>query len=250
MLPESLQSGLDLLHRGGWVMIPLMILSVASVTVMVERALFIRESIARSERLDQLMGRVRPLLLEGRPDEAARLCAGERGPVAQTLRAGIEAHRLPLHDIERAMEEVALRQAPLLSHNLGTMDTIITMAPLLGLLGTITGMIQAFNVVSTAGAGAPAAITGGVAEALIATAAGLSIAIMTLPVYNALSEKVKEITGEIELRATQLLNILAQIKHREREAQQAEARKHAFETPVSAVLWRDKAVLPSPSVPR
>jgi biopolymer transport protein ExbB len=75
--------------------------------------------------------------------------------VAQTLRAGVEAHRLPLPDIERAMEEVALRQSPLLSHNLGTLDTIITLSPLLGLLGTITGMIQAFNVVSTAGSGLP-----------------------------------------------------------------------------------------------
>lgn len=216
-------------------MIPLIALSVASVTVMVERALFIREASAQTEKLVESL---RPLLLEGRFDEALAQMSTARGPVAETMRAGIQAHSLPLADIERAMEEVALRQAPLLSHGLGAMDTIITMAPLLGLLGTITGMIRSFNVVSTAGSSAPTAITGGVAEALIATATGLSIAIVTLPVYNFLSERVKEIIGEMELRATQLLNILAQGKRREERL-----------APVSAVLWRDKAVLATPRAP-
>lgn len=187
-------------------MIPLVALSVASVTVMVERALFIREARAQSE---QVVESLRLLLLEGRFDEALAKLNAARGPVAETMRAGIQAHRLPLADIERAMEEVALRQAPLLSHGLGALDTIITMAPLLGLLGTITGMIRSFNVVSTAGSAAPTAITGGVAEALIATATGLTIAILTLPVYNFLTEKVKEIISDMEVRATQLLNILA-----------------------------------------
>lgn len=236
MLPTSLQSGLDLLHRGGWVMIPLIALSIASVTVMVERALFIREARAQSDRLVESL---RPDLLEGRFDDALQKMGDQRGPVAETMRAGIRAHALPLSDIERAMEEVALRQAPLLSHGLGTLDTIITMAPLLGLLGTITGMIQAFNVVSTAGSSAPTAITGGVAEALIATATGLSIAIATLPVYNFLSEKVREIIGEMELRATQLLNILAHGKRREQR-----------QAPVRAVLWNDRAVLAPPPIER
>lgn len=217
-------------------MVPLVALSIASVTVMVERALFVREARAQS---DHLVDSLRPLLLEGRFDEALQKMSAARGPVAETMRAGIRAHALPLADIERAMEEVALRQAPLLSHGLGALDTIITMAPLLGLLGTITGMIQAFNVVSTAGSSAPTAITGGVAEALIATATGLSIAIVTLPVYNLLSERVKEIIGEMELRATQLLNILAHGKRREER-----------QAPVSAIIWRDKAVLPSPRTPR
>lgn len=217
-------------------MIPLIALSIASVTVMVERALFIREARAQS---DHLVESLRPLLLEGRFDDALRKMSEERGPVAETMRAGIRAHALSLTDIERSMEEVALRQAPLLSHGLGTLDTIITMAPLLGLLGTITGMIQAFNVVSSAGPNAPNAITGGVAEALIATATGLSIAIATLPVYNYLSEKVREIIGEMELRATQLLNIMAHGKRREER-----------QAPVRAVIWNDRAVLPTHPVGR
>src|SRR4028119_1618303 len=111
------------------------------------------------------------------------------------------------------MEELALRETPLLHKRLGVLDTVITMAPLLGLLGTITGMIQSFNVVSTAGSSAPAAITGGVAEAPIATASGLAVAIFTLPAYNGFTEKVKEIIAEMEVCATELLNIFARHKH-------------------------------------
>jgi biopolymer transport protein ExbB len=229
MLPDAFQNGLELLHRGGWVMLPLLALSVASVTLMLERVLTIREA---ARHCGPLFEAIRPLVLARKFDEAARLCGQVPGPVAQILGAGVRNHALPLGDIERAMEEVALRETPSLQQNLGTLDTIITMAPLLGLLGTITGMINSFNVVSTAGAGASTAITGGVAEALIATATGLSVAIGTLPVYNWLTEKVRDIISDMEWRATQLLNLLAILKHEENG-----------ERPVRAVLWNDQAVI-------
>ena len=92
---------------------------------------------------------------------------------------------------------------------MGWLDTVITMAPLLGLLGTITGMISAFQVVATvSGASAAPAITGGVAEALIATATGLAIAVTTLPVFNSLSERVRELTSIMEASATEIQSLL------------------------------------------
>lgn len=222
-------------------MIPLLMLSVASITLILERLLSIREAVVAT---DVLFDEVRPLLLNRQFDEAAALAATYKGPTARVIHEGIVSHHLPLNDIERAMEEVALRETPSLQYNLGALDTIITMAPLLGLLGTITGMIQSFNVVSTAGSGAPAAITGGVAEALIATASGLAVAIFTLPAYNGFTEKVKEIIAEMEIRATELLNVFAHIKYEEREIQRRE-------TPQTAVMWRDKAVvLPAHNQPR
>lgn len=187
-------------------MIPLLMLSVASITLILERLLSIREAAVAT---DLLFDEVRPLLLNSQFDEAAALAATYKGPTARVIYEGIVSHHFPLDDIERAMEEVALRETPSLQYNLGALDTIITMAPLLGLLGTITGMIQSFNVVSTAGSSAPSAITGGVAEALIATATGLGIAITILPIYNWLTEKVKEIISEMEVSATELLNMLA-----------------------------------------
>jgi biopolymer transport protein ExbB len=89
------------------------------------------------------------------------------------------------------------------------LDTIVTLAPLLGLLGTITGMIRSFNIISQTGVSHPMGITAGIAEALIATATGLVIAIFTLVAYNYFVERVKRIVGEIERRSTQLANFLA-----------------------------------------
>lgn len=108
------------------------------------------------------------------------------------------------------MEEQALKSTPELFKRLSYLDTIITIAPLLGLLGTVVGMIRSFHVISTkTGLGAPTAITGGVAEALIATATGLAIAIVTLVGYNLLTEKAKSIVSQMESSGTRLANILS-----------------------------------------
>jgi biopolymer transport protein ExbB len=210
-----LQSGLELLHRGGWVMWPLLLLSTIAVAVMLERAFALREVAVDN---DKLMDDLRILIMEEREAEALQRAEATPGPVAAIIASGLRNRHLDFPDIERAMEELALRETPLLHERLGVLDTVITLAPLLGLLGTITGMIQAFDVVSSAsGAEAPAAITGGVAEALIATATGLSVAIMTLPFYNYFTERVKEMIANMEIRATQLLNILALRRHSEEQ---------------------------------
>ena len=146
-------------------------------------------------------------------NDALAVCDQHPGPVAGLLANGIRNRNLDSDSIERAMEELALRETPLLYRHLGVLDTIITIAPLLGLLGTVTGMIKSFNVVGSAqGLNNPNAITGGVAEALLATATGLAIAIVTLIGYNYLTEKVKEIIADMEVRATQLMNILANLR--------------------------------------
>ncbi|RYG68455.1 MotA/TolQ/ExbB proton channel family protein [bacterium] len=203
---QILQSGLDLIHKGGWVMYPLLALSVIAVAVILERGLSIREAAVDAEKL---FHDLEPLLKERKYSDALQRCRQDSGPVAAILSAGVSNRHLDFAGIERSMEELALRETPLLQQRLGVLDTVITMAPLMGLLGTITGMIQAFNVVAGAGASAPTAITGGVAEALIATATGLTIAIVTLPFYNYFTERVGEIISEMEVSATRLLNILA-----------------------------------------
>jgi biopolymer transport protein ExbB len=204
-----LYQAIQIFHKGGWIMWPLLVLALAAIAVSVERTLAIRKAASDNDAfIEDLRKRLNAADFEG----ALQLCDQTPGPVPQLLASGIRTRHLDNASIERAMEELALRQTPLLHKRLGVLDTVITMAPLLGLLGTITGMIQSFNVVSTAGSSAPTAITGGVAEALIATAAGLTIAIMTLPVYNYLTERVKEIVADMEVRATQLLNILASLR--------------------------------------
>lgn len=215
------QNGLEFLLKGGWIMYPLFVLAVISVAVMIERFISIRKAAADTEKM---LAQVHADLKAGRVEEALRLCEATPGPVAALIASGIRNRHLDNAEIERAMEELALRETPLLHKRLGVLDTIITMAPLLGLLGTITGMIQAFNVVAGPNTGNQAsAITGGVAEALIATATGLTIAIVTLPAYNYLTEKVKEIIADMETRATQLLNILANLRAGEERRHEAAA---------------------------
>ncbi len=200
----------NFLIQGGPVMWPLLLSAIISIVVMIERSIALSKA---SSNNDELIAKVKTLLLANNADEALKVCEATSGPSAALLAGGIRNRHLDNDAIERAMEELALRETPALYRRLAWLDTIITVAPLLGLLGTVTGMIKAFHVVGgPGGISAPTAITSGVAEALYATATGLGIAIVTLIGYNALSEKVKTIVADMEVRATQLLNILANRK--------------------------------------
>jgi len=204
--------GIQFLLKGGPVMWPLFLCAVLAVAVMIERFIALGRAASDNEGLSE---QVRDLLNKGQVKEALQLCESSPGPVAGILANGIRNRHMDSDSIERAMEELALRETPLLYKRLGVLDTIITIAPLLGLLGTVTGVIRSFHVVGTSGLNQVGAITGGVAEALIATATGLAIAIVTLVGYNYLTEKVKEIIAEMEVRATQLMNILASLRSTE-----------------------------------
>jgi biopolymer transport protein ExbB len=198
------------LLKGGFVMWPLFACAVIALAVMLERSIALRKA---GNASDELMDKVRNLLVEGKAEAALQTCQENPGPVAQLLAAGIRNRHLSADAIERQMEELALVETPALYLRLNWLDTIITIAPLLGLLGTVTGMIRSFHVVASASAlNAPTAITGGVAEALIATATGLAIAIVTLVGYNALTEQVKRVISTMEIRATQLINIVADMQ--------------------------------------
>lgn len=202
-----INSGLEILHKGGWVMYPFLVMMTVALAVIIERTISLKRAEASGAAL---MSQLKSLIKQDKPEEALKLCRNTPGPVAAMLASGIENRERGDASVERIMEEHALESAPELARRLGWLDTIITMAPLLGLLGTITGMIGAFDVVGS-GAGQEAAnraITGGVAESLIATATGLVIAIICLPFYNSLNERVRDIIGEMETRGTQLLNLL------------------------------------------
>ena len=201
-----LTNGFAFLLKGGPVMWPLFLCAIASVTIMVERYFALRV-VSRGSR--GLRRQVRASLTEGRGRAALSLVAMRAGPVARVLQTALENQAMDRQNLEHLMTETAMEETPRLSRGLGILDTIITVAPLLGLLGTVTGMIAAFQVVAiSTGVSAPTEITGGVAEALIATASGLAIAIATLVGYNFLSDQVKGIVAEMEMAATQVINDL------------------------------------------
>jgi biopolymer transport protein ExbB/TolQ/biopolymer transport protein ExbD len=197
---------LQALLNGGPVMLPLFLCSVIAVAVMIERFLTIGVTLGDNEAL---MKRVTELVKQGKTDEAIELCRRSPGRSASLIANAIENRDLDLIGVERVMQETAGQLMPQLTERMSVLDTIITIAPLLGLLGTVTGMIRAFHIFHGLGSGGnPAKITGGVAEALIATASGLAIAIVVLVVYNYLSERIKINVVEMETRAAQVLNLL------------------------------------------
>ena len=204
-----LTDGISFLLRGGPVMWPLFICAIWSVTVMIERYFALRgvASGSRSLAVD-----VRDALQRGRRASAEQILNVRGGPVSRLLSVAVKNSGLPRLEIEALVTEAAAEEMPALTRGLSSLDTIITIAPLLGLLGTVTGMIKAFQVVAiSSGQAAPATtITGGVAEALIATATGLAIAIVTLVGYNYLSEQVKSIVSMMDAGANKIINVLQQ----------------------------------------
>jgi biopolymer transport protein ExbB len=191
---------LTLIIKGGVIMIPILICSIISLTIIIERMMFwIKQRQTISP--EQLLAIVR----KGKFDEIVNGSKRLNYPAARVLIAGI-THRNPSAAI--AMEAAAMDEVSKMKRYLPALETIVTLAPLLGLLGTIIGMIQSFDVLSLSEFGQPHAVTGGVAEALIATAAGLIVAILTLIPYNYFQAKVEKTTEEIERYATKFEIIL------------------------------------------
>lgn len=176
--------------KGGIVMIPLLACSFIALALTIERIMFWTK-LKSQDILPEILS-----LVENREfEQALKLGKASSQPIARVLAAGI-AHRNPAP--AKAMEAAAQAEIPVLKSRLGVLDTIVTLAPLLGLLGTVVGMIGSFDVMADVGIGQPHAVTGGVAEALIATATGLLIAILTLVSYNYFTTRVEREMDRME----------------------------------------------------
>ena len=171
-------------------MIPLLTCSLISLALTIERFIFWGKIKSQQAVHDMLA-----LVEAGEFDKALKAGRNSPHPIARVMAAGL-AHRNPAP--AKAMEAAAQAQIPLLKSRLGALDTIITLTPLLGLLGTVVGMIGSFDIMSEAGMGQPHAVTGGIAEALIATATGLLIAILTLIPYNYFNSRVEKEVDAME----------------------------------------------------
>ena len=184
------------LAKGGPVMIPLLGCSIVALAVVIERLGFWwRQGDGRPAE------RALALAERGKLDEALEVARGAPGATARVLAAGLAERQVPP---AAAMEAAAQAEMGRLRSYLPVLDTIITLSPLLGLLGTVTGMIAAFGILSTSGVNQPTAITGGVAEALVATAAGLAIAIVTLVPYNYFTARAEQALDAMERLAGRL----------------------------------------------
>jgi biopolymer transport protein ExbB len=185
--------------KGGPIMWPILVASIVALTVVIERLWFIISESVR--RQPQVVGEILARVENGDVEGAMSIGQTSRDFVARTLTYGL-AHR------DKSVSEALLRAAnwelKRFNRGLTILDTIITLAPLLGLLGTVTGMIHSFGLLGASELGAPAAITGGIAEALIATAFGLGVAITALIPFNYLNSRLEEARLEIQDAASHI----------------------------------------------
>ncbi|MDR4459222.1 MAG: MotA/TolQ/ExbB proton channel family protein [Nitrospirales bacterium] len=191
---------IQILMGGGWMMIPILGCSLLALTICIERGFQFR-----SLRFSRLADRMIKLVEQGKWTDALALAEQRQSPTLRVLAAGI-FHRDQQPD--KAMEAAGIAEVSRLKRGLSVLDTVITLGPLLGLLGTIIGMIDSFGIMSKTGLGNPHAVTGGVAEALICTAAGIGVAVITLIPYNMFLSMVERETERIEQYATKLQSFL------------------------------------------
>jgi len=196
---------LDLIIRGGPVMIPLLLCSVLMVAVSLERLVYLLRCRVDTE---DLMDDIKLALQQGKILEAIQIAKKTRGPVAAVLAAGIAHYDKDKQFIRERLEEAASEEVYRMERRLGLLDAIITAAPLLGLLGTVTGIINSFQVITAIGGlDDTLALSAGIAEALITTAAGLVIAIPGTLIYSYLSGLIDRLVVDINKRASELLAI-------------------------------------------
>lgn len=187
----------EFMIRGGPLMWPLLLCSIVSLTVIAERLIFwIR---AQLQRDDPLVCRLFDLTEAGDFEEASTRGRASKSMSVQVLVAGL-THRD--YGLVQTMEAAAVHEIERMKRGMSVLDTIITLAPLLGILGTVVGIIESFDLLGQAGIEDPQAVTGGIAQALVTTAAGLSVAIVTLLPYNAYTRRVEKVTKYLERLTT------------------------------------------------
>ena len=194
---------IEIFLKGGPVMWPLLLTSIITLGVVIDRIWFIYQE--RRSRQQQVVDNMLEYLEAGFIDNAIEAGTGSTDFVARTLTYAL-THRDT--SISQAILRISSQELKRFSRGLPVLDTVITLAPLLGLLGTVTGMIHSFGLLGNTELSAPAAITGGIAEALIATAFGLGIAITALLPFNYLNARQEEARHELEDATTQLELVL------------------------------------------
>ncbi len=196
----------DILAKGGPIMYLILLCSVIAVTVFLERLIHFHRSSIDTQKF---MNGLRNILRKKNFVEAITICDETPGPIAYTLKTGIMSHDKPRELIKEAMEDAGLYEIPRLERKLVILATVAHITPLLGLLGTVTGMINAFkSIVNSPGPVNPSILAEGIWEALITTAAGLVVAIPTYVAYNYLVNRVDSISIEMEKCTTEVTNLL------------------------------------------
>lgn len=197
---------LDMALKGGWLMIPLVILSVVAIYIFVERYVVIHRA---RKNAPYFMDRIREYLADGKTEAAVRVCQQTKAPYAAMIEKGILRMGKPTADIQAAIENVGNLQVAQMEKGFTMLATISSGAPMIGFLGTVTGMIRAFYDMAQAGSAADITLlSNGIYQALTTTVAGLIVGIIAMFAYNYLVGQLDKVVNEMEAKTMEFMDLI------------------------------------------
>lgn len=198
--------------KGGWVMLPIILLSIIAVYIFFERFFAIKKA---AEIDTNFMNRIRDYFHDGKVENALTLCQSYNNPTARMIEKGIQRIGRPLADINGAIENTGKLEIYKLEKGLPTLATVAGGAPMIGFLGTVMGMIRAFYDMSMAGNNIDVTLlSNGIYTALVTTVAGLIVGIVAYFCYNILVARVEKVVNKLEVHSTEFLDLLNEPVHK------------------------------------
>jgi biopolymer transport protein ExbB len=196
----------DLTLKGGWLMLPLGILSVFTIYIFIERFFIIKKA---SREENNFMNNIRDFIHGGRLDSANALCRGYNTPIARMIEKGLGRLGRPLNDINAAIENVGKLEIARLEKNVAALATIAGISPMIGFLGTVVGMVKAFYDMSMAGNNIDIQLLStGIYVAMITTVGGLIVGIIAYICYNIIVARIEKLVYVLEAHATEFMDML------------------------------------------
>ena len=201
----------ELIQKGGAIMYPIILCSIIAFAIILERVNYLRKV-----KIDAaaFMSNIEGALKHKRIADSVKICEDTKGHIARIVKAGILKYDRPRQEMREAIEDAGHQEVPVLEKHIKILATIAHISPLLGLLGTVTGMIKAFQAIQVKTIAFNPVSTGdlaaGIWQALLTTAAGLIVAISSIVAYHYLAAKVQGLVLEMEHSATELINIMSQ----------------------------------------
>ncbi len=203
---EITMSVWELAQRGGWIMAVLALMSVIAVYIFIERFLMIRRATKEDKNF---MNNIRDFMHNGRLESAIDMCKTTNTPIARMIQKGISRIGKPLSDINAAIENVGNLEVARLEKNVATLATIASIAPMIGFLGTVIGMVRAFYDMSMAGNNIDIGLlSAGIYQAMVTTVGGLIVGIIGYILYNILVARIEKMVFLLEARATEFMDVL------------------------------------------
>ena len=199
----------QLFNDGGWAMWPIAFLLVFGVAIALERLYTLSQAaIDAAGFFEQLEHTMR----SGGVKQAAQLCSETRGPVASVLHTGLLRMHRGVDNVEKAIENAGAVQMAFLERGMVWLSTVANLAPMVGFLGTVSGMIGAFQAIKVAGDVEPSLVAGGISEALITTAAGLVVGIIIQFCYNFFSSRIDKIIADMQEHTAGFIDVLIELE--------------------------------------